>query len=218
MYDKVLNSLKSEEKFLIEELNLKEIQKDEAQKRLNDYREANAQTMNYLYTEFGEISDLGDRAQNLSEEYFKAYDKVSAGIYSSIKKGYSELRNLIRTHQVFIKEQVETLRTEYERRRDSYYNTKANLREIQEKITAREKGIVAERNKQAELNKTIAILAEIPTQYLENNNFIIKTDPSGNKHHIYFGGQYRPDGFGHGHYFYNNGSIKKIREVETMSA
>lgn len=218
MYDKILNSLKSEEAFLNEELELRKVQLNEAQKKLDAHIERTTPIMQYLYKEFGEVSDLGDRAQENADKCFKNYDKLSAGIYSSVRKNYSEQRNLIRRHQQDIKEETDRLKNERQKRINSIKETQASIDDIKENISKREIEIFQEKKKQIELNKTIAMLAEVPERYINSNDFMVKTDPSGNKHHIYFGDKSSP-GTRHGHYIYNNnGSINKIREAQAVSA
>lgn len=79
-------------------------------------------------------------------------------------------------------------------------------------INDREKFLSDEHHKKSQYHESIARLAGIPEQYLDN--YIVVTDKVNGYHQIYFGGEGAADGDGHGHYCVkNNGVTIKCREA-----
>jgi len=211
--DNILVDLKEEKIRLFDDLKQKQALRDTAKENMDKIFKSKTDDFDSLYKEFGIVSDLENKTNDISKYQHTVHDKDRAKMYSTIRRGYTALRLVIKEYQDEIIKDNRKQREYHSEKEADFKKAQENYKNIISKINVREGYLSEGRLKRAQYRENIAIHAGIPEEYLDN--YIVQTDKVNGDQHIYFGGDDSPAGNGHGHYLVKaGGTVKKIREAQ----
>lgn len=211
--DNILVDLKEEKKRLFNDLEQKLALRNAAKAKMDEVQKSKTEDFNFLYEEFGIVSDLENKTNHISKHQYKEKNPDQAKMYSAIRKGYTALRLVIKDFQDEIIEENRKQREYYLEKEANFKKAQEDYKNIISKINDREEYLSEGRIKRAQYRENIAIHADIPEVHL--NNYVVQTDKVNGDQQIYFGGENSPAGKGHGHYLVKaDGTVKKIREAQ----
>lgn len=214
-HDIKLDNLRTERDNLHEKVAEAVIARDSARKQYEEFKSLRDFDIDYLHNEFKIISDLENIAkENATKCFDKDKDRIHAGMYSAIKKGYASQREAIRKYQDDIILEVNRLKKNFIKSEDNFKELQVKLKIAINDFNDRRQIVLGNQEQQLQYHSTLAKHAGVPECYMDN--FMVSTEAVSGKHQIYFGGRGRPDGLGHGHYcVHNNGTIEKYREANS---